>query len=66
MSDIIRRCALQEPMTAEEQQQADYCVSAMSLYAVINAAFALAEQQGLTLRLDLKRPAPRKKARRRP
>lgn len=63
MSDIMRRVALQEPMTPEEQQQVNHCVATMGLYATLNAAFALAERQGLTLSIDIKRPRPRGKRR---
>lgn len=59
MSDTIRRVAIQDPMTPDEQALAVHCVESASLYAVLNAAFALAELEGLTLNVDIRRPRKR-------
>ena len=55
----MRRGALQDPLTDTEMQECTEIIAKYNLYTVLNAAFAMAQQEGLELNVDLKRPRER-------
>jgi hypothetical protein len=56
MSNVMRRVALEDPLSEEEQGEVEELANTCSLYVIINAAFAKAEREGLALSLNLRRP----------
>lgn len=59
----MRRAALQEPLTDAEMQDCTDIVGKYNLYTILNAAFAKADHEGLTVSLDLRTRAAKRRKR---
>lgn len=59
MSDVIRRLALHDEMTEEEDAACNKIVSELGMYVLVNAVFRKANQSGLKVGINLRHPRPR-------
>ena len=61
MADIMRRLALEDDMTLEEQTACTQVLKTGSLFVILNAACRAAEREGLSLEMNLSRPRAKKR-----